>query len=115
MPTTNEHIEARDDLDLQHRFIAAAEQMDVPNAASAVASALGALISRPITVNGEQTSVTQVHAYAAAVRREHLADPKALPPGLNPGAVTDDHLRAAIAAVLPTTPTEPVGGGVADA
>ena len=103
--STSEHIAARDDLDLQHRLIAAAEQMGLPNASSAVAGNLGALISHPIIVNGEETSVTKVHAYAAAVRKEHLADERALPPGLNPGAVTDDHLAAAIAAVL--APGEP--------
>jgi hypothetical protein len=115
MPTTNEHIAARDDLDLQYRLIAAAEQMEIPNAQGAVASVLGTLISRPITVNGEETTITRVHAYAAGVRAEHLADPKALPPGKNPAAVTDDHLRAAIAAVIQTPETPPVGGGVADA
>ncbi|QHB37030.1 hypothetical protein QDA00_gp73 [Microbacterium phage Matzah] len=115
MPTTNEHIEARDDLDLQRRLIAAAEQMEIPNAQSAVVSVLGTLISRPIIVNGEETTITRVHAYAAGVRREHLADDRALPPGLNPGAVTDDHLRAALTAVIQPAEVPPVGGGVADA
>ena len=46
--------------------------------------------------------LAQVHAYAASVRRDLLAAEAAMPPGLNPGAVTDDHLRAALAAVLPT-------------
>lgn len=104
MPSTSEHIAARDDLDLQLRLIAAAEQAGIPNAQSAVVSNLGALISRPIVVNGEETTVTTVHAYAAAVRRDLLASEAAMSPGLNPGAVTDDHLRAALAAVLPTTP-----------
>ena len=103
MSTTSEHIAARDDLDLQLRLIAAAEQMGIPNAQSAVVSVLGSLISKTVTVNGEETSLAQVHAYAASVRRDLLASEAAMPPGLNPGAVTDDHLRAALAAVLPTT------------
>lgn len=105
MSTTSEHIAARDDLDLQHRLIAAAEQAGLENASSRVAVALGALVSKPIEVNGETTSLTAVHAYAAAVRKEYLADDRSLPPGLNPGAVTDAHLLAAVQAVL-STPTE---------
>lgn len=100
MPTTSEHIAARDDIDLQLRLIAAAEQMGIPNAQGAVVSALGTLISRTIIVDGEETSLAKVHAYAANVRRDLLASEAAMPPGLNPGAVTDDHLRAAIAAVV---------------
>ena len=70
--------------------------------------AIPELISREITVNGEQSTITQVHAYAAAVRKEYLADERALPPGLNPGAVTDAHLQAAVQVVLGNagTPSE---------
>jgi hypothetical protein len=100
MPTTSEHIAARDDQDLRSRLVAAAEQAGVPNAAGAVYDSLGALMAAPISVNGEETSITAVHAYAAAVRREHLAAPQAQPPGLNPGAVTDAHLHAAIQTVI---------------
>lgn len=107
--TTAQHIAARDDLDLQQRLIAAAEQMGITAAQSAVVQNLGALISKPITVNGEETTVTKVHGYASQVRAELLASAAALPPGLNPSAVTDDHLRAAIAAVIqsPTSPNLP--------
>ena len=106
MPTTSEHIAARDDVDLQLRLIAAAEQMGIPNAQGAVVSVLGSLISKTVTVNGEETSLAKVHAYASAVRRDLLASEAAMPPGLNPGAVTDDHLRAALATVL-STPDAP--------
>lgn len=99
MATTAEHIAAREDLDLQLRLIAAAEQMGIENAQGKIVSSLGAIISAPIKVNGEDTTVTAVHAYADAVRKEALAAIPA-PPGLNPGAVTDDHLRAAIAAIV---------------
>ena len=113
--TTFEHIAAREDRDLVDRFIAAAEKAGVPDARLRVMESLPSLIAIPIIVNGEETTVTHVHAYAASVRREYLAevqaahesalaDPRALAPGLNPGAITDDHLRAALAAVLPTTP-----------
>ncbi len=100
MPTTSEHIAARDDGDLISRLVAAAEQMDIPNAGSAVSAVLPKLVSSTISVNGEETTLTTVHAYAAAVRRDLLESEAALPPGLNPGAVTDAHLEAAIQAVL---------------
>lgn len=105
MTTTTEHIDARDDFDLQRRLTAAAEQLGVPDAASRVAMALGTLVSTPITVNGENTSITAVHAYAAAVRKEYLDDARAMAPGLNPGAVTDAHLSAAVTAVIGTAGT----------
>lgn len=101
MSTTAEHIAARNDGDLRDRLIAAAEQRGILSPASAVDAQLGRLVSIPITVAGQATSVTDVHAYANAVRKEYLADSRALPAGLNPGAVTDDHLRAAIDAVFP--------------
>lgn len=100
MPSTTEHIAARDDDDLQRRLIAAAEQAGIEDARSRVSVALGRLVSSPIQVNGETTSLTAVHAYAAAVRKEYLSDERALPPGQNPGAVTDAHLAAAVQAVL---------------
>ncbi|QBI98124.1 hypothetical protein SEA_FIREMAN_41 [Microbacterium phage Fireman] len=109
--TTSQHIAARDDLDLQHRLIAAAEQMGISNASSTIASNLGTLISRTITVNGEETTLTKVHAYADGVRRNLLASEAAMPPGLNPGAVTDEHLRAAILAVTGSSNTPQPGTG----
>lgn len=104
MSSTNEHIAARDDLDLQHRLIAKAEQMGLDNAQYAVAPLLGKLISAPITVNGEETHITKVHAYAALTRTQLLQSDAALPPGQNPSAVTDAHLEAAIRAVVPDVP-----------
>jgi len=101
MNSTNEHIAARDDLDLQLRLIAKAEQMAIDYAQSIVAPALGKLIAAPIVVNGEDTDITRVHAYAADQRRLLLESEAAMPPGQNPGAVTDAHLEAAIRAVLP--------------
>jgi len=99
--TTNtaEHIAARDDVDLQSRLVAQAEMLGVPNAYAWVMSHLPELVSTPVTVSGEDTSITATYSYAAAVRREHLADPRALPPGSNPGAVTDPILATAIEVV----------------
>jgi len=102
MPTTAEHIAARDDGDLRNRLVAAAEQLGILSPAAAIDGQLGRIVSTPITVAGQETTVTAVHAYANAVRSEYLSDTRALPPGLNPGAVTDDHLRAAILAVFPS-------------
>lgn len=101
MATTPQHIAARDDLDLQKRLIAAAEQAGIANASSVIATNLGTMISKEIEVNGEMTTLAEVHAYASDVREDYLSDERAMPPGLNPGAVTDVHLAAAVAAVQP--------------
>lgn len=105
MVTTMQHIAARDDLDIQHRLIAAAEQSEIPNASSIVAQNIGKLVSASIVVNGETTSIAAVHAYAADVRDQYLADERAMSPGLNPGAVTDVILAAALQAVMPAEPS----------
>lgn len=100
MEATSSHIAARDDADLQKRLIAAAEQMGHPNAQQAIVSKLGQLVSVPVEVASQTSNITKVHEYAAQVQRETLASSAAMPPGLNPGAVTDEILRAAITAVL---------------
>lgn len=93
--TTAQHIAARDDEDLRARLLAAAEQAHIDNLDTFVAMNIGRLISTP--VDGDST-ITTVHAYANEVRGAAVA---ALPPspGLNPAAVTDVHLAAAIQAV----------------
>lgn len=106
MTTTAEHIAARDDQDIQARLVAAAEMRGVENARAWVLQHLPRLVAAGVTVNGENTSITATYAYAAAVRAEYLADPRTLPPGKNPGAVTDPILDAAIAEVLGEIPTE---------
>ena len=107
MSTTAEHIAARDDIAIQARLVATAEMHGVLNARTWVMQHLPELVSTGVVVNGESTSVTATYAYAAAVREEYLADERALPPGENPGAVTDPILLAAIEAVLePETPVE---------
>lgn len=99
MTTTAEHIAARDDQDIQARLIATAEMMGVENARTWVTQHLATLVAEPVIVNGESTSITATYAYAAAVREEYLADSRALPPGENPGAVTDPILAAAVESV----------------
>ena len=100
MTSTAEHMAARDDRDLIDRFIAAAELLSIPEARTVIVDALPALISQQIEVNGESTTVASVYAWASSERRKILASDAALPPGRNPSAVTDDHLRAAVLAVL---------------
>jgi hypothetical protein len=92
--TTAQHIAARDDADLTARLIAAAEQAHIPNADNFVATQKGRIISTEV---GGST-LTAVHAYAKNAYDEAVA---ALPPrpGLNPAAVTDEQLAAAVQAV----------------
>lgn len=93
--TTAQHIAARNDKDLRERLVAAAEQAHIDSPENFVAMNIGRLISAK--VDGDST-ITTVHAYADDVRKAAVA---ALPPapGLNPGAVTDTHLAAAVQAV----------------
>ncbi|WP_210651352.1 hypothetical protein [Nocardioides sp. SYSU D00065] len=99
MPTIAQHIAARDDRDLQQRLVAAAEMSGVPAPARWVAEHSGALACTPIEApDGSTTTIADVHAYAAAVYADKLADLGPLP-GANAAAVTDDHLKAAVAAV----------------
>lgn len=94
MDSTSQHIAARNDEDLVARLIAAAEQSNIPNAEMFVRSQVGRLVSTDIG----GTTVTAVHAYATNAYNEavSLLPPK---PGLNPAAVTDEQLAAAIQAV----------------
>ena len=102
MATTAQHIAARDDADLIARLVAAAEMADITDADQRVRSNLGSLIA--VVVQDGQT-VADVHAYAADVRRQYLAADQALPPGQNPGAVTDAHLATAVAMLIATSQT----------
>lgn len=93
--TTAQHIAARDDEDLVARLIAAAEQAHIPNPETFVRGQVGTIISTDI---GDGTTLTTVHAYAKSV---YDTDVAALPPkpGVNPAAVTDEQLTAAVQAV----------------
>jgi hypothetical protein len=93
--TTAQHIAARDDKALTARLIAVAEQAQIPNPDGFVAANVGRLVSTEISAS---TTLTTVHAYAAGQYQNAVA---ALPPlpGLDPGAVTDAQLAAAVQAV----------------
>lgn len=96
MATTAQHIAARGDSDLLQRLIATAEMEGIPSAANWVQSNMGRLISTP--VEGEQ-NIADVYAYAYETRQQQVS---ALPPlpGVNPGAVTDEHMKTAIQSLI---------------
>lgn len=97
MPTTTDHIAARDDTDLLQRLIAAAEMAGIPDAESKVRSNLGQLMTVVITGEDEPPQViADVHAYASLQREAALAAVPP-PPGADPAAVTDAHLALAVA------------------
>ncbi|HEU5223426.1 MAG TPA: hypothetical protein VFU07_07070 [Candidatus Lumbricidophila sp.] len=108
MATTAQHIAARADGDLQARFIAAAEQKGVPLAQNWVQAHFGQLISVDVdTVQPGTQNIADVHAYAVAHRQELIdaLPPLPPPPGVDPAAVTDAQLYAAIDVLLtPDTP-----------
>lgn len=99
--TTAQHIAARGDSDLVARLVAVAEQAAIPNPDSFVQQNVGRIISTDI---GSGTTLTSVHAYASAVYNEAVAQLPPLP-GVNPAAVTDEQLAAAVQAVW-TPPSE---------
>ena len=95
MATTAQHLAARSDPDLLQRLIAAAEMANIPSASTWVQANLGALLGAPVQDN---QTISDVRAYADTVRQNAI---NAIPPapGLDPAAVTDTHLYAAIQAV----------------
>lgn len=106
MATSAQHMAARGDRDLLERLIAVAEMNHIPSASSWVQANMGTLISTPVEA---QQTISDVHAFASGQRENYLADNKALPPGLNPAAVTDVHLKTAIEALY--QPAQPSGEG----
>lgn len=103
--TSKQIIEAAADAELRERIIALAAQLpEVENPAAVVSTKLLKIVGVDITVNGEPSSIAKVYEYAVDTHLPHMATP-----GSNPGAVTDDHIRAALEAVLQTP--APTGAG----
>ena len=101
MTTLAEFTAAATDPDLRARLIAAAQEAGIPNAEYWVDANRGGLTRANVGDAGDaNATVASVYAYAWNVYRETL--PK--PPGQNPGAVTDDHIRHAVGAVLTPPP-----------
>lgn len=86
--------QAASDAALLARAAAAAAELGIPNATVWVAEHARELAASPVNDAGD--TVVSVYDYAFQVRKAHLAAEVALPPGENPGAVTDDFLRAAV-------------------
>lgn len=95
MASIAEHMSARNDNDLFQRLVAAAEMAGVEAPEQFVGLNRGKLISTPIEVDGQTTTLSAVHAYAVAT---YQPVPR---PGANPAAVTDQHLKEAIKALAP--------------
>lgn len=101
MATLAEFTAAATDPDLRARFIAAAQEAGIPNAEYWVEANRGNLTRANVGDAGDPAAtVASVYAYAYNVYRETVP-PK---PGANPGAVTDDHIRHAVAAVVTPPP-----------
>lgn len=91
MATTADHIAARNDADLLARLIATAEAAGVENAQSWAETNRGRLVAADIG----DTTIADVHAYAVAT---YNPTPR---PGVNPAAVTDAQLKAAVDLLKP--------------
>lgn len=99
MATTAEHVAARRDTDLFDRFVAAAAQGGVKNPVLWVRENIDALLTAPVSGN---STIAGVHGYASLNYKQELAAMPAapLPPGVNPAAVIDEFLAAAVAHVI---------------
>lgn len=111
MTTLEEFIQAASDQNLRERFVAAAQEAGVLNPEIWVDSNRGELTRARVSDAGDATAtIVSVYAYAWNVYKQTL--PK--PPGANPGAVTDDHIRYALRQVLEPpmeeVPSEPTTG-----
>lgn len=96
MATSAQIIAAQSDEDLRRRFVALAAAEGVDSPEHAVASNMHALVAAKITAGSD--TVASVYDYAAAT---YVPAPR---PGVNPAAVTDAQIIAAIALILPVTP-----------
>jgi hypothetical protein len=96
MPSTSDFLAATTDPDLIRRIQAAAQIAGIANADQWAQANLVAVCLHD--ANG--STIVDVYAYASDVRRQYVAATPP-PPGLNPGAVTDPQLTAAIEALRP--------------
>ena len=102
----NDFIQAAADTHLRDRFIAAAQEAGVPQAEFWVDQNRGDLTRSSVGDPGNaDATIVSVYAYAAAVYKQ-TAPP---PPGFDPAAVTDNHIRAAIQNVITPPAPEPAG------
>lgn len=92
------------DAALRDRFLAAAAKAGIPDYERWVIDRMRQLAVSPVDATGADT-IADVYIFAANRQREFLASNTLalwsgevmLPPGENPGAVTDTHLEYAIA------------------
>lgn len=87
--TLADQIAASHDADLLQRYVAAAEMAGIDAPQQWVEANRGKLVAAP--VDSEGNTVSSVYAYALATYAGR--------PGENPAAVTDDQIKAALAAV----------------
>lgn len=91
------------DADLKERIVVLAAEMGISNPEAWIAANMLNLVSTDVDSAGN--TLASVYEYAYNVYQEKL---RALPeaPGKNPGAVTDAHIRHALAKLSAPTVTE---------
>lgn len=93
MPASSAIIAASKDADLRDRAVALAAELGIKNPELFVDEHRPALAAAAVDDSGEN-SVASVYEYADTVYQGKLVE--LTPPGKNPSAVTDDHLRHAL-------------------
>lgn len=89
MATIAEHLEATQDPHLSRRLVGGAHLRNVSDAHAWATANIPALLSARITVNGSETTLTDLHAYASA----------SFQPGINP-APGEDSTKISDAAIF---------------
>lgn len=112
MPTSFAIIAAAKDANLTDRIAALMAALNVQDPDYESQQLRRAIVLAPITVNGEETTIATVREYAATLRDQAIAardaaiaqaeadHPVPCDPGLDPAAVTDGHIRAAIQVLI---------------
>ena len=104
MATLSEASRASKDADLIDRFEAQAAVEGVPNPRVWVSERMRSLVMAPISNAPDAQKIADPYTFAANRQREFLASTALalwsgevmLPPGLNPGAVTDPYIEHAV-------------------
>ena len=102
MPTSAQILAVRADADLRERIVALASlDPGITSATSWVDAHIERFAAAPLNSTGNDT-IASVLDYARHEYRPYGPNP--IRPGVNPAAVTDDHIRTAITTVLDQTP-----------
>ena len=97
MASPQDLIDAATDAQLKARAVALLAATGSRSASGDVETRIGEIVAQAVDTNpdGTTASIASIYRYASDIRERAIAAIPP-PPGTNPGAITDDHLRAAL-------------------